>query len=220
MRRPIAQWWRLVAGLALATVLAAGCAVGDRPTLAEAPTAAGDATGDPLIDEVLRRLDSVGTAQFNAEYTAVRRMGGVASTVQVAQTSPTRHSVTIGDIRYITDGADTTTCELAVSTCESGLDAQKISDTGLQTPDIVFDGLAMRLRLDATAKVGPSSATTIDIAGQSAACVDVPLAAGTARYCALDNGVIARYSGGDFSLDLVSYAPVADETLFATTRTP
>jgi hypothetical protein len=218
MRRRVAQLSRLVAGLALVTVAATGCAVGERPTMAEAPTAAGEVTGDPLIDEVQRRLDAVGTAQLNAEYTAVRRMGSVASTVRVAQTSPTRRSVTIGEIRYLTDGEATTTCDLAAGTCEVGIDAQRISDTGLQTPDVVFDGLARRLRLDATAKVGPSSATTTSIAGATAACVDVPLTAGTARYCALDNGVIARYSGGDFSLDLVSYAPAADETLFSTTR--
>ena len=209
---------RAAAAVVLAAAALTGCALGQRPSLGEAPTAAGDMTGDPLIDEVLRRLDQVGTAQFGAEYTAVQAMGGATSTVRIAQQSPTQRSVTVGDIRFLTNGADTRTCDLAVGTCEAGIQAQRISNTGIQTPDVAFGDLAKRLRLDATARIGPPATTELDIAGERALCVDVPLSRGTVRYCAMANGVIARYSGGDFSLDLVSYAPVPDAALFLETR--
>jgi hypothetical protein len=218
MRRRLAHVSRVLTAVVLVAALATGCALGERPTMAaEAPTAPGEPTGDPLIDAVLSRLDQVGTAQFSAQYTAVRRMGGVTSTVRVTQSAPTRRSVTIGQIRYLTEGSETNTCDLAAGTCEPGTLSQRISDTGLQTPDFVFDGLAKRLRLDETAKIAPSSASTVGIVDQSASCVDVPLAAGTSQYCALDNGVIAKYAGGDFTLDLVGYSAAADETLFSRT---
>jgi hypothetical protein len=209
---------RAAAAIALATAGLTGCALGERPSLGEAPTAAGDMTGDPPIDDVLERLDQVGTAQFGAEYTAVQAMGGATSTVRVAQQSATQRSVTVGDVRFLTNGAGTKTCDLATGMCEEGILAQRISNTGIQTPNVVFGDLAKRLRLDAVARAGPSSTTEVEIAGQPALCVDVRLSRGTVRYCAMANGVIARYSGGDFSLDLVSYAPTPDASLFLETR--
>jgi len=213
--------WRSAAVLLVAAVGVSGCALGERPTIAEAPTAIGEMTGDAAIDAVLQRLDRVETAVFTAEYRAVQKMGGTTSTVRVAQTSPTRSSVTIGSVRYLVDGTSSRTCDVSTGACAPGIDSQRISNTGLQTPDVVFEGLAKRLRLDATANVGPTVASQQTIGAQLATCVDVPLAngniVGTAQYCALDDGVVAKYSGADFTLDLVSYAPSGDETLFATT---
>ena len=221
MRRRSAHARRAVAGaaaIALAGVALAGCALGERPTLAETPTVAGQMTGDAAIDAVLQRLDSVSAAVFDAEYTALRNLGAKTSTVRVAQTSPTRSSVTIDNVRYLTDGAATETCDINTGACTPGHDAQPISNTGLQTPDVVLAGLAKRLRLDATADVGPATASTETIAEQVATCVDVPLARGTVRYCALDNGVAAKYAGGDFVLDMVTYSDTPDEALFTEAR--
>ena len=203
---------------ALAAIVLGGCALGERPTLAEAPTVVGQMTGDAAIDAVLQRLDSVSAAVFDAEYTALRNLGAMTSSVRVAQTSPTRSSVTIDNVHYLVDGPTTETCDIDTGACAPGLDPQKISNTGLQTPDVVLAGLAKRLRLDATADVGPSSASTETIAGLVATCVDVPLARGTVRYCVLDNGVAAKYAGGDFVLDLVAYSETPDESLFTRTR--
>jgi len=52
------------------------------------------------------------------------------------------------------------------------------------------------------------------IAGVSATCVDVAVSGGTKQYCALSDGAVARFRGADIELDLISYAPVVDETLF------
>ena len=59
-------------------------------------------------------------------------------------------------------------------------------------------------------------AFTKQFGDQNGTCVDVPLARGTTEYCALDNGVAARYVGADSTLDLVSYASTPDESLFLT----
>ena len=204
--------------LALATIGLGGCALGERPTLADAPTVVGQMTGDAAIDAVLQRLDSVDAAVFDAEYTALRNLGAMTSSVRIAQTAATRSSVTIDNVRFLVDGATTETCDIDTGACTPGLDPQKISSTGLQTPDVVLAGLAKRLRLDATADVGPATASTETIAGLVATCVDVPLARGTVRYCVLDNGVAAKYAGGDFVLDLVAYSETPDESLFTQTR--
>jgi hypothetical protein len=216
MRRPLAQVWRGAAAVAVAAAAVGGCALGERPTMAEAPTVVGQMTGDAAIDAVLERLDRVEAAVFGAEYSAVQNMGGATSAVRVAQTAPTRSSVTIGDVRYLVDGTDTRTCDITTGACAPGIDAQKISNTGLQTPDLVFDGLAKRLRLDASARVGTSTASSETIAGQLATCADVTLTRGTVRYCVLDSGVIALYAGGDFRLDLTVYSPTPDELQFQT----
>ena len=52
------------------------------------------------------------------------------------------------------------------------------------------------------------------IAEQSAICVDVPLAGGTAVYCALDNGMVARLDDGDVAVNLTAFGATADATLF------
>jgi hypothetical protein len=194
-----------------------GCALGERPSLADAPTVIGEMTGDSFIDGVLQRLDQVNNSVFTAEYSAILTLTGEQTTVRVAQSSPTRHSVTIGNVRYLTEESTTRTCDIDTGACEPGLDAQRVSDTGV-TPEMMFGDLAKRLRFDATAKIGDTTTFTNEIGGQNATCVDVPLARGTTEYCVLDSGVAARYVGADATLDLISYSTRADESLFLTTR--
>ena len=98
-----------------------------------------------------------------------------------------------------------------------GIDAQAVSNTGV-TPDIASGDVAKRLRRSATAVIGPTLPSTPEIAGQAALCVDVPLSGGTAVYCALSSGALARLNGGDLTVELTTYAAVADEAQFATTR--
>ena len=85
--------------------MATGCALGQRPTIVETPTAVGMMTGDPAIDDVLERFDAEAGAVFAADYTAVLAFGSTTSTVTVTQdgSEPTaiRRSVTVGDVRYI-----------------------------------------------------------------------------------------------------------------------
>ena len=55
------------------------------------------------------------------------------------------------------------------------------------------------------------------IAGQIASCVSVPLPGGTAVYCTLDNGVLARMDDGDVAVSMLNYSASATENLFSST---
>lgn len=201
--------------LAALVLLTAGCMTGERPTFSTAPTAAGTMTGDANIDAVLTRFDAIDSSIFTASYTATLVYDGTVTQVSVSQAGPERRSITIGAVRFLTDGSNTQTCVLSTGACTAGIDARVVSNTGV-TPDLVTGDIAKRPRRSATSKVGPTTASTPEIAGQSTLCVDVPLSGGTAVYCALGAGVPARFNGGDLTLELTSYAAVADETQFAT----
>jgi hypothetical protein len=102
---------------------------------------------------------------------------------------------------------------VAAATCTPVLNAAAVSDTGV-TPEFVFGDIAKRLRRDANARIAPATVSTVEIAGQQATCVDVALSGGTKQYCALANGVLARFLGADVTVDLTSYQPTADTALF------
>jgi hypothetical protein len=202
-----------VVATAFASIGTTGCMVGERPSFEQAPTAAGALTGDPSIDSVLSLLDSVDSAVFSASYQALVVFNGVASSVTAAQASSTQRSMTIGDVRYVTDQNGTRTCSVAAGSCTPVLNAAAVSDTGV-TPEFVFGDVARRLRRDANARIGPSVASTREVAGEQATCVDVPLSGGTKQYCALPNGVLARFVGADVTVDMTSYQRIVDPTLF------
>ncbi len=202
--------------LALLAAGSAGCALGERPSFVDAgvDTSEGSMTGDPAIDAVLVRLDAVGTAIFTAHYTATLTFGGTSTELDVVQNGTATHrSVEIGDVRYLTDGADLTTCVTATQVCTRGIDAAAVSDTGV-TPDFAFGALAKRLRRDAVAKIGAATASTMQVDGLTGTCVDVPVSGGSKVYCVLDNGVIARFVGGDVSIEMLTYTSTVDPTLF------
>ena len=202
-----------VVATAFASIGTTGCMVGERPSFEQAPTAVGVLTGDPSIDSVLSLLDNVDSAEFSASYQALLVFNGVSSSVTAAQASSTQRSMTIGDVRYVTDQNGTRTCSVAAGSCTPVLNAAAVSDTGV-TPEFVFGDVARRLRRDANARIGPSVASTREVAGEQATCVDVPLSGGTKQYCALPNGVLARFVGADVTVDMTSYQRIVDPTLF------
>lgn len=202
----------LLVAAALAALTSA-CAVGQRPYFDDTPTAAGQLTGDPAIDAVLGRLDQVTSSVFTADYRTVLVFDGTMSEVRASQAGPTRRSTTVGDVRYISDDAGSRTCSVSAATCTPTIDAAATSNTGV-TPDFVFGDVAKRLRRDALARIAPTTASTLEIAGQQATCVDVPVSGGVKVYCALDDGALARLVSGDVTADLTAYAPAADESLF------
>lgn len=204
---------RLVAVLAAIAALS-GCVTGERPTLAESPTTTGDAT----VDAVLGRLDAVGAATFTASYDVLTKFGELESPATVVQSGPARRSVTVGSVRFLFDGATTATCTLDTGACSDTIDAGYISDTQL-APDFYGSSAAARLRRDAGARVGPTSASTETIAGQPATCVAIPLPGSSSTYCALDSGVLARLDAADVAIDLTAYATEPDELQFARTAT-
>jgi hypothetical protein len=197
----------LVAGVAALTL--GGCFTGERPTLAEGP----GTTGEPAVDAVLERLDHAARARFTVRYDVLTRFGGVERDAQVVQAGAARRSVTVGDIRFVIDGASTATCELATGECSDTIDEQRISDTMLSI-DFYASSAARRLRRDAAARVGPVEGSTIEIAGTRAACVSIPLTSSTETYCALDNGPLARLDASDLRIELTSYSPAPDESAF------
>lgn len=202
--------------IAAAVLPLSGCMTGERPTLNTAPTAAGMATGDEAIDTVLAKLDAYAGAVYTADYTATVLFGGTVTAVSVAQSAPDRRSVTIGDVRYLTSAGTARTCVLTTGACTDGTDPQPVSDTGV-TPDVASGAIAKRLRRAASAKVGATTASTPEIAGQPATCVEVPLGDGSAIYCVLVDGALARFASADVTIELTRYVPDADEALFTTT---
>jgi hypothetical protein len=205
--------WRSTALATIAVLGLTACGLGERPYFEDSPTVVGTETGDAAIDAVLDLLDTVGGSMFTASYQATLKFGGVESSSTVTQIGP-RRSVTIGQVRYVVDNGSSRTCRLDTGVCDDGIQAEAVSDTGL-TPEFAFGDMAKRLRRDAQAKIGPSVASVVQIAGIPATCVDVVVSGGTKQYCVLSDGAIARFRGADIELELLTHVPTSDETLFA-----
>jgi hypothetical protein len=197
----------------VATLSLTGCMTGARPSFEETPTVVGTMTNDPAIDAVLSRLDAVDQAVFRAEYSVQLVFGARTTAATVTQGEPIGgRSVTIGGVRFISDGSGRRTCRLDTASCTDGIEPASVSDTGV-TPDFAFGDMAKRLRRDAASKIGPATASTLDVGGLIATCVDVPVTGGSKQYCAYDNGVIAKFVGADLLLDMVDYRAEADPSL-------
>lgn len=193
----------------------AACFTGERPYFATDPCR-DEPTGDAAIDEVIAKLFAADTAlpDYTAGYQAVLRFGNVTSPafVVVAQG---RRSITVNTIRYISQSGRPQTCDLTNGICSSGFDPARISDTGL-TVEFYGADSARRLCRDAQAALGPATARDDTIAEQPAKCVDLTLPGGTATYCVLSNGVLAKLVDGDLLVDLLTFSPTVDEGQFAT----
>jgi len=197
----------VVAGL---TVVLAGCFTGERPHLADAPAE----TGDSAVDAVLDRLDQARTATFTADYDVLTRFGGLQTPATVVQAAADRRSITVGNVRFIYDGATTATCLLDTAACSDTIDAGQISNTQL-APDFYGSSAAARLRRDAAAHIDATTGSTEVIAGETATCVAIPVPNATSTYCVLDNGVVARIDAADVVIEMTSYATEPDEAQFA-----
>jgi hypothetical protein len=198
---------RRLLALALSGLLLTGCFTGKRPHFEDVTT-----TGDRAIDAVLAGLDSVTRAGGR----------GLRGALPSTATSPARPSsrstgnrnVTIGNVRYLDTAAVVATCTVDLSQpCVDGLDPARISDT-LLTIDFYASDTAKRLRRDAQAALGPATARTETIAGQTATCADVPLQGGTAVYCVLANGMLALLDDGDVRVTLTLTVDQIDPTQF------
>lgn len=192
------------------TVCLTGCATGQRPYFEDTPTVVGTPTGDAAIDAVLVLLDQVDSATFTATYNVTLLFGNVTTPATVTQAGgSSRRAVTLGAVRYTTDGQGTRTCRLDTGACTDGADPAAVSNTGV-TPEFAFGDIAKRLRRDAASRIGPGVASAQTIAGQNATCVEVPVTGGVKAYCALQDGVVASFAGADVLIDLNEYRPEAD----------
>jgi hypothetical protein len=191
-----------------------GCITGDRPSFGESAAAAGP-SGVAEVDAVLSRLDAVSKSQFSADYNVLTRLGNRSSTASVVQVSPARRSITVNSVRFIFNNGSVSTCNLTTATCEPNVNDARISDVSL-THDFYGSSFAQRLRVDADRRVGAVKGYTITQADRQATCVDVPVVGGTKTYCALDNGVLARYDGNDLLIEMTAISDTPDESKFAT----
>ncbi|WP_040496584.1 hypothetical protein [Ilumatobacter nonamiensis] len=208
---------RALVGILAATVVLGGCFTGERPTFDDESTGPAETSGNEAIDSVLALFDSVDASEFTAEYDIETKFNTVSSTGIVAQAAGERRSITVENedrsVRFIVDGGDQRTCDLTTSECEASLNDARISDT--QLPHTFYGpAFAQRLRADAQRRIGDPVASTKEIAGQNALCVDVTVAGGTKTYCVLDSGVLAEFVGADVTIELTAYSPEPDTTAF------
>lgn len=211
---PPARRAAVTAVIAVAALTLTGCITGERPRLDDSEPAPDALTGDPAIDAVLTRLDSVNDATFTAGYQVLTRFGELMTDAVVAQQGTDRRSVTIGTARYIDGRAERTrTCDLTTGACADGLDDTKAAAV-LLTREFFGASAAIRLRRDARAVIGQPVGYVREIAGQSATCVDLVVGGGTKTYCALDAGVLALQDGADTLVQLVSMDPAVDPSAY------
>ncbi len=211
---PPARRVAVTAFVAFASLVLAGCITGERPRLDDSEPAPDSLTGDPAIDAVLTRLDTVNEGTFTAGYQVLTRFGELMTDAVVAQQGTDRRSVTIGTTRYIDGRAERArTCDLTAGTCADGLDDTKAAAV-LLTREFFGASAATRLRRDAQGVIGETASYTKEIAGQSATCVDLEVTGGRKTYCALDTGVLALQDGADTLIQLVSMGPAVDPSSY------
>lgn len=199
---------RSAVALTLSLVLT-GCFTGERPYFNDEPFPAGAMTGNAEVDTVLGRLDAVTTGPVTAAYSVLTKFGNVTNPAVVILDAGAR-SVTIGNVRYIQTPAGAATCtEDGSLPCSEELEPSRVSDIGV-TIDFYAAEAATRLRRDFRAAIAPPTGRADVIAGQAVTCVEVPLPGGTAVYCVLDSGIVARLDDGDVAVMLTLFGPEAD----------
>ena len=209
----VAMRYRAAAVVVLA--LLSGCFTGKRPSTTTRPFSAGSSTGDPAIDQVLAQLDTVNDGPYTADYSVLTKFGNTTHAAHVAVDGP-RRSITVGNVRFLTLNGTSHTCLLGETACSSTIDPARISDTQI-TPGFYAPDAATRLRRNAVDRTAPPVSHVEKIAGQSATCVDVPVAGGTSVFCVLAKGPLARLDDGAVAINLTQFAPTVDEASFATT---
>jgi hypothetical protein len=195
---------RLLVAITALTAVATGCAVGERPTLEAA-----DVITDPAGQAVVSRLDRPPTADFTATYTITPTATSTPTTATVTQRDGTVQTQ-IGEVVFTTDAdGRTTTCAADGTDCEEQADDARVSDLGI-THQFWSDSSRQRLATDAARRIGTSTGNTATIADRPAVCVAIKLPSsvetvGTVTYCALEQGVLARYIGADSTIELTGF---------------
>jgi hypothetical protein len=208
-----------VVTIALAAVALVGCATGPRPTLGavvdRAKPIARQGTGDPLVDEVLVRLESIDTLTFTATYTVTPKpvAGETAEPfdVVVAQNQPLIRSITMGDTVFLR-GANPATCSLAAKACDGGIDNTKA--TAPLTGTYFDDDVKAMLREAFTRHTKAAFTHSENIAEQDASCVTVP-SGFDEDFCVLPSGQLAKVDTSDVMIVLTSIVDTADPARFS-----
>ena len=198
----------LLVGALLSLGVLGGCATGERPTLVAEDTSIADPTAKAVADRLDRAPDSV----FTATYTITPTLTNEPTQAIVVQ-SGVRQRITIGSVDYTSDGTTVRTCVTGGGECVDGIDEARISNLNI-THTFWGESAMTRLRVDTARSVTAAVGRTENVAGQAATCADLtvpaPEGVGTVVYCALDAGVLARYTGIDVRIELTSFSPIAD----------
>lgn len=194
---------RALAAIPLIAIVAA-CATGQRPTLTDAANIDDDATA-----HVLERLDRSPLGNFTATY-EITPTSGTDSTEATVTQDGAELRVEVGDVVFTANGTTTTTCDTSGNSCDDYANDARISDLGI-THRFWGSAFHQRVATDSGRRVGATTGTVDTIAGQPAACVAIQVpstldAVGTVNYCALDQGILARYLGADATIELTSFA--------------
>jgi hypothetical protein len=198
---------RVAVGTAVVALLLTACATGPRPTLVDEPVVT-----DQVAQAVLDRLERAGGLTFTADYEIIPSLTGEPTHATVMQSGP-QQRITIGQVDYYTDGSVSRTCAVGGTDCVDSIDDARISNLNV-TSKFWGSSSASKLQLDAARSVDASTGRTDTIASRPATCADVHVPAidgvGSVTYCAVDDGVLARYFGADVSIELTAFAPTVD----------
>lgn len=197
--------------------LLSGCFTGQRPHFNNDPFGPGNRTGDEAIDALLSKLDAVTTGPATAFYSVLTKFGNTTVGASV-MLDGARRSVQIDTTQYLATDGQQFTCTVDATThistdCTDGFDAARISNVGV-TVDFYAAEAATRLRRDAQAQLSPAVAHEEVIANLDASCVSVALTGGTAVYCVLASGLIAKLDDGDVLITLGLFVPTVDNAKF------
>ena len=136
-------------------LLLTGCQLGERPSFSSDPFPPGALTGDPYVDAVLEKFDTVTTGPATAVYSVLRKYGNTEFVATVILSNGQR-AVTLGNTKFLQTEPVVQTCAVDGSApCMNGIVAQAASDVGL-TVDFYAADTAKRLRRDSEAKTGPT----------------------------------------------------------------
>lgn len=199
----------MAAAFATVALIAAACS-GPRPTLTSqagsAQTVAAGETDDPVV-ELLRAP----AATFTATYTIQSTQDGAEPADAEVVVDGTQRRVTVRDVAFYTTTTGEFTC--TADGCVDGLQQGAISDLSV-AEGFWGPSSATRLVSDIARRIGNLNHYTSELVGETATCVDIPLAgpsaSGTVSYCALPSGVLASYSGADTTITITSYKQGAD----------
>lgn len=203
---------RVVVGSAVVSLLLTACATGARPSLVDTTV-----VNDDVAQAVLDRLERAGGLTFTADYEIIPSLTGEPTHATVMQSGP-QQRITIGQVDYYTDGTVSRTCAVGGTDCVDSIDDARISNLNV-TSKFWGASSASKLQVDSARSVDASTGRTDTIASRPATCADVhvpaPDGVGSVTYCAVDDGVLARYFGVDVSIELTSFAPTVDPARLA-----
>jgi hypothetical protein len=181
----------------------AGCAIGPRPVLTDETK-----VDDAAIEAVLDRLEGATAGTFTATYRIQPTLAGTPAAEATVSNDSAQSRVTISQpggvaVEYVDVDGEQRTCETGLTNCVAGLDDARVSNLNV-TSSFWGTSASNRLTAAARANIGDASAPAWE-GDQPGVCADVPLAAGTARFCALDAGPLAYYNGADVTIELTSF---------------